>query len=356
MEIIITQKELMRIVLNSKVVGEEDRVIVFNKNMEVFKLEEYNNMVDDRTVYGVFQDIQLNKLCMLSHELETKENYVFKVSQDFPLFKLHFQLEGNVTCTTDIKRGDVIEFLKGTYNLIYVPSSNTSYVYSPGRVNSLEIYFAETFLQNNMGYCFTGKSAELTKAKKEQLPYVFLEEGYLINEQILGILKDISNCVFEGTMKKAFLEAKITELLLIALTNKETKVVDELISEFDTVNLTTVENHIKQNLKKELTIPDLSVIAGMNTSKFKKCFKQIYGSTVFKYITALRIEKAKELIQKENYTISQASYEVGYKNPQHFTVAFKKKLGYLPSQLKKGLQQIVGFGLLNDFLIFVIEI
>ena len=47
------------------------------------------------------------------------------------------------------------------------------------------------------------------------------------------------------------------------------------------------------------------------------------------------MEKAKTLILNENYTVAEASYKVGYKNPQHFTVAFKKMYGYLPSELIK---------------------
>jgi AraC-like DNA-binding protein len=45
------------------------------------------------------------------------------------------------------------------------------------------------------------------------------------------------------------------------------------------------------------------------------------------------MEKAKELILEKNYNIAETSYSVGYKHAQHFTVAFKKMYGYLPSEL-----------------------
>ncbi|WP_234859251.1 helix-turn-helix domain-containing protein [Aquimarina aquimarini] len=41
------------------------------------------------------------------------------------------------------------------------------------------------------------------------------------------------------------------------------------------------------------------------------------------------------MLIEEELTIAEISYAVGYKNPQHFTAAFKRKFGYLPSNLKK---------------------
>lgn len=96
-----------------------------------------------------------------------------------------------------------------------------------------------------------------------------------------------------------------------------------------------VEAYIKQNLKKTLTIPELASLVGLNASKLKRNFKIIFSTTIFKYITELRMRKASKLIKDESYTITQASYEIGYKNPQHFTVAFKKVYGYLPSKLNR---------------------
>ncbi|WP_103192391.1 helix-turn-helix domain-containing protein [Formosa algae] len=39
-------------------------------------------------------------------------------------------------------------------------------------------------------------------------------------------------------------------------------------------------------------------------------------------------------MSEQGYTIAETAYEIGYKNPQHFTAAFKKKYNYLPSKLK----------------------
>ncbi|AUC77574.1 hypothetical protein CW732_18575 [Olleya sp. Bg11-27] len=45
------------------------------------------------------------------------------------------------------------------------------------------------------------------------------------------------------------------------------------------------------------------------------------------------MEEAKLLILEEKFTIAVAAYHVGCKHHQHFTVAFKKIYGYVPSHL-----------------------
>lgn len=73
---------------------------------------------------------------------------------------------------------------------------------------------------------------------------------------------------------------------------------------------------------------------GMAMSK-----SQLYRKTVS--ITGLspnlllkdfRLEKAKELLKKKHYSISQITFEAGFSSPSYFTKCFKKKYGLLPME------------------------
>lgn len=325
----------MNICLKSILFKDGTLIKNFDQNFNRLTIKENKWQIETDTTNGTIKDIELNKAYILLHDLKNSENLEIEVLNSEPLFKLHFEFEGCVNYSFQNKKNSTLKVGQGYYNLFYLPESLRKYSYNNHNKKSLEIFFCESYLQNIMGYCFTGTSQRLINAKVNHNPYAFFMDGVLVNEQIMTIIKEIENCSYSKIMKKAFLEAKIIELLLITLTNTTQKKSVSEINNTDKYCLKIVEKHIKLNLKKELTIPDLALLAGVNTSKLKKDFKQVYSTTIFKYITALRIQKAKDLIQKENHTISQASYEVGYKNPQHFTVAFKKKLGYLPSQLKK---------------------
>lgn len=80
---------------------------------------------------------------------------------------------------------------------------------------------------------------------------------------------------------------------------------------------------------------ELSRAVGINDFKLKKGFKEIFGTTVFKYLFDERMELAKTLLLTDNLIISEIASIVGYKNPSHFTNAFKQKFGYSPSDFKK---------------------
>ncbi|KJD34696.1 hypothetical protein PK35_02750 [Tamlana nanhaiensis] len=79
----------------------------------------------------------------------------------------------------------------------------------------------------------------------------------------------------------------------------------------------------------------VSTQMGMSrTSLFRK-LKAITGLNINQYIRKVKIDKAAELIRSGNYTIAQASYEVGFKNVKYFRKLFKEQFNYLPSKLSK---------------------
>jgi len=51
-----------------------------------------------------------------------------------------------------------------------------------------------------------------------------------------------------------------------------------------------------------------------------------------------RLEKAKDLMKKQNYTISQITFDSGFTSPSYFTKCFKKKYGLLPMNYMELLQ------------------
>lgn len=93
---------------------------------------------------------------------------------------------------------------------------------------------------------------------------------------------------------------------------------------------------ILENLDKEKSdVWDISQDMGMSrTSLFRKV-KAITGLNINQYTRKVKIDKAAELIKSGNYTIAQASYEVGFNNVKYFRKLFKEQFEKLPSDLTK---------------------
>ncbi len=159
-----------------------------------------------------------------------------------------------------------------------------------------------------------------------------------IKPRIMNILYDIIHCEHKGCYKKLFIESRVIELLTIQLEQKEHAVDDSLATqelkpdEIEKMHL--AKEIIINNLANPLSLTMLAKNVGTNVFNLKKHFKQIFGTTVFGFIHAYRMEQSKEMLKKGELKISEIAIAAGYKHATHFTLAFKKYFGYLPNKVK----------------------
>jgi AraC-like DNA-binding protein len=102
------------------------------------------------------------------------------------------------------------------------------------------------------------------------------------------------------------------------------------LSTQDTVNLSKVEHHLCSNYKQEFPgIEKLSRISAMSPTSLKTKFKKYYGETLFGYYQKNKLEHARKLLDNK-VPVKVVATEIGYSNPSHFTLAFKKEYGFSP--------------------------
>lgn len=94
-------------------------------------------------------------------------------------------------------------------------------------------------------------------------------------------------------------------------------------------------NYIKTNLKSNLSLEQISAVAGFNASYFSSLFKKETGSTISEYIIQVRMERAKELLKETDWNISVICEEVGYNDLKNFNKNFKKYTGLRPNEFRK---------------------
>jgi AraC-like DNA-binding protein len=87
------------------------------------------------------------------------------------------------------------------------------------------------------------------------------------------------------------------------------------------------------NFSKPLSIEDYAYLTGRTLSTFRRDFKMQFGGISPKqWLIDRRLEKAHDLLSKNNTTISDVAFETGYENIPHFTKEFHKKYGIPPRQ------------------------
>lgn len=92
---------------------------------------------------------------------------------------------------------------------------------------------------------------------------------------------------------------------------------------------------INQDIALEHHLDDLSKIAYLSLTQFKKVFKENTQMTVQGYITSLRMEKAKSLLVHSDMPVQLVGEKVGYQNASAFSRKFKDYFGQSPKTLSK---------------------
>jgi AraC-like DNA-binding protein len=93
-----------------------------------------------------------------------------------------------------------------------------------------------------------------------------------------------------------------------------------------------IQDHIDTNLSLKEISRNLEINPSYLSREFSKYFEDLsFGE----YIRKQRIEKAKELMQTAQYSLTEIAYITGFSDQSHFTRIFKKHTGRNPSAYKK---------------------
>jgi two-component system response regulator YesN len=108
--------------------------------------------------------------------------------------------------------------------------------------------------------------------------------------------------------------------------NKNTKISKVILN---------ARNFIKENYANDnLSLRQVSEYVQLSESYFSTIFTKEIGTTFTDYLTNIRIEKAKDLLESTNLKIYEISEKVGYTNKEHFSRIFKRHVGVSPKDYK----------------------
>jgi AraC-like DNA-binding protein len=148
------------------------------------------------------------------------------------------------------------------------------------------------------------------------------------------LLNDFMNEIVQHPFRELYAIRNVSVLIEYLL--QQFFVMDKLrregnvMSVQDTHNLSKVEQHLCLQYKTEFPgIEKLSRISAMSPTSLKTKFKKYYGDTLFGYYQKNKLEHARKLLDNK-IPVKVVATEVGYSNPSHFTLAFKKEYGFSP--------------------------
>lgn len=84
-----------------------------------------------------------------------------------------------------------------------------------------------------------------------------------------------------------------------------------------------------------LSLSQVAEYVELNEKYFSNRFTKETGENFSTYLTALRMQKARELLKTTSFKVYEISEMVGYNNVEHFNRVFKKMNGITPAQYRK---------------------
>lgn len=92
---------------------------------------------------------------------------------------------------------------------------------------------------------------------------------------------------------------------------------------------------MEENYNQRLGLRDLAGIACMSVPNFVRVFKDTYRTTPIDYLIRLRVQKAGEMLQNPEETVTSVALKSGFSDGNYFARAFRRINGKTPSEFRK---------------------
>lgn len=163
------------------------------------------------------------------------------------------------------------------------------------------------------------------------------KQCYIVHEN--KMIEHIFEELYTSSGKKTngYYKIKVLELLLVLCgINYQDK--DDVKSCFSHKQVETIKNihdFMIEHVNEHYTLEQLSNHFAISLTIMKKCFKEVYGDSIYSYMKQYRLQIASNLLESTCRSIADIGEEIGYRNPNKFTIAFRDEYGMTPSQYRK---------------------
>ncbi|MCE7042375.1 substrate-binding domain-containing protein [Dyadobacter sp. CY312] len=107
---------------------------------------------------------------------------------------------------------------------------------------------------------------------------------------------------------------------------------NKLDKKFITQFTAYIEEHYDNS---ELSVEDIGKDMGMSRVQLYRKVKALLGMSVNEYMQQVRLNKARFLLRRDDLTVADIAYKVGFSSPTYFSTAFKGKYNQTPMEYKK---------------------
>ena len=216
-----------------------------------------------------------------------------------------------------VKAGQVLFIPRGMYVV-------SDLLPKEGPFRNILFYFDDDLIQEFLSQT---QVREITrKAVPDHLLFPMHPNLELFTQSLLDIY---SGKAFQD---KKFLRLKILELMFLLNASMDEQEFANFLFQLSLPKKRNIRPFMEKNFDKPLKIEDYAYLTGRSLSTFRRDFKSFFDQTPQKWIKEKRMEKALNLMNEREVSVTDIAFEVGYENISYFIKEFKQRYGQSPKQ------------------------
>lgn len=191
------------------------------------------------------------------------------------------------------------------------------------------------------------------------IPIILLSAKSSLNDQIQGLEYGADEYITKP-FSSAYLKARVDSLLKqrqilydyyiskMREGEKDTSLMEQLtpstpqVTHFDDDFIRNILQSVEENIQNsEFKIDDLAEAMSMSRTVFYRKVKSLMGVSPVDFVKTMRIKRAVQLLEQDEFTVSEVGYMSGFTTPQYFSRVFKEAMGCTPKEYKLKHKTIV---------------
>ena len=136
-------------------------------------------------------------------------------------------------------------------------------------------------------------------------------------------------CVYEQTTYSSCITLlkRFTEKFILSIKEKKSTGIRK--------EILLIKNYVQQHYSQDIDLNTISSLVNMCPSHMSNLFKKETGINFSSYLTEVRMDAAKHLLQNSDTLIYEIAEATGYSNSGYFGKVFKKYYGITPEEYKR---------------------
>ncbi len=200
-------------------------------------------------------------------------------------------------------------------------------------LNNDEIYYCKLFFFTNENIAsFFEKHPYLNSTKNlySENPFFVIENDEFIN----SFVTSISSILHLTTDYSTLLNIKFEEIMLYLSHKYGDGFTSYIQSICASEKNSTFKNIVEATVHSNLSLQEISFLANMSLSTFKRNFTKAYGTNPGKWLQQKRLHHAKKILETGFKKPTEIFANYGYNNFSNFSTAFKNEFGFSPKNVK----------------------